>query len=108
MALIVGTLLASLGERYELVADVDERHAAGAAAQPELEDPPVEGQRLLKVADLERDVVDPHEPRSFCAPARAPWRVILAILAHGPTIADGAPAVAPWQGTPLGGRYRLY
>ena len=50
-------------ERDELVAHVDERHLrADAAAQLELEEPPVPGERLVDVADLERDVVDPDEP----------------------------------------------
>ena len=37
--------------------------AAAAAAQLELEELPVPGERLVDVADLERDVVDPDEPR---------------------------------------------
>ena len=51
-------------ERDELVAHVDERHpGAGAAAQLELEELPVPLERLVDIADLERDVVDPDEPR---------------------------------------------
>ena len=43
-----------------------------AAAQAQLEDPAVEGERLLDVADIEGDVVDPDEPRGHaraCAAA---------------------------------------
>jgi hypothetical protein len=47
----------SLGERDELVAHVDERHPADSAAQLNLEQPAVEGQRLVDRPDLERDVV---------------------------------------------------
>ena len=63
MAVVVGCLLAALGEREELVAHVDERHPGHDAAQVELEEPAVEGQRLLDVSDLEGHVVDPDEAR---------------------------------------------
>ena len=49
-------------QRQELVADVDERLVRTAAAQLELEEAAVELERLVDVADLERDVVDPDEP----------------------------------------------
>ena len=62
MPLLVGRLPASLGKGDELVADVDERHAAGAAAQLEVEDPAVELERRLDVAHFERDVVDARQP----------------------------------------------
>ena len=58
MAAVVGSLAAALGQRQELVAHVDERHPPGAAAQREVEQAAVELERLLDVADLERDVVD--------------------------------------------------
>jgi GTP-binding protein len=50
-------------KREELVAHVDEHHLrADAAAQLELEELPVPGERLVDVAHLERDVVDADEP----------------------------------------------
>ena len=49
-------------ERDELVSHVDERHPRPAATQVELEELPVPPQRLVDVADLERDVIDPYEP----------------------------------------------
>ena len=42
MAVVVRSLPPALGERDELVADVDERHAPGSAAQLRLEDAAVE------------------------------------------------------------------
>ena len=68
----VGRLRPPLGERDELVAHVHEGHAAGAAAELEVEDAPVELERLLDVADLEGDVVQADEPRA--AHARIPGR----------------------------------
>ena len=62
MAVRVGRLRPPLRERDELVAHVHEGHAAGAAAELELEDAPVELERLLDVADLEGDVVQADEP----------------------------------------------
>jgi hypothetical protein len=50
-----------LHQRDELVADVDERGAPLAAAQRQVEELPVELERGVDVADLERDVVDPDE-----------------------------------------------
>ena len=58
VALLVGRLRRPFGESDELVADVEERHPRDAASQLVLEDLAVELQRLLEVADLERDVVD--------------------------------------------------
>src|SRR5829696_5669392 len=52
VAMVVGRLLATFGERDELIADVDERHAPGSPPQRELEDPAVELERLLDVPDL--------------------------------------------------------
>jgi len=45
----------------ELVAEVNERRALALTAQGEAEDAAVERQRLLHVADFERDVVDTHQ-----------------------------------------------
>ncbi len=64
VAVRVGQLRPSLGERDELVAQVHEGHPAGAAAELEVEDAPVELERLLDVADLEGDVVQTDEPRT--------------------------------------------
>jgi hypothetical protein len=58
VASLVGTLAAALGHGQELVAEVEEGHAAHAAAQLEGEQPPVEVERGVEVCDLERDVVD--------------------------------------------------
>jgi hypothetical protein len=49
-------------ERDELIAHVDEGHpGASSAAQLELEEASIPGERLLDVAHLERNVVDPDE-----------------------------------------------
>ncbi len=72
MAVGVGRLRAASGKSDELVADVDEGHLRPAAPQLQLEDPAEEGQRLLDVADLDRDVVDPDEARhrkNSCTPS---------------------------------------
>jgi hypothetical protein len=57
MAVVVRRLPAALGERDELVAQVDERHPPGSSAQLEVEEAAVERKRLLDVAHLESDVV---------------------------------------------------
>ena len=62
MALVVGGLVAWLGDRQELVAHVDERHPAPAPAEREREEPAVEVERFLDAPDLDRDVVDPDQP----------------------------------------------
>ena len=64
MALAVRRRVApALREHQELVAHVDEGHAGHTAAQLEVEDAPVEAERLVEVRDLEHEVVDPHESR---------------------------------------------
>ena len=76
MPRLVGRLRAPARDRDELVAHVDERHrAARAAAQLELEEPPVPLERGVDVGDLERDVVDADEPghASTVAPSRLRW-----------------------------------
>ena len=59
MPLAIGLALRALGEREELVAHVDEGHPGDAAPQLELEQPAVEGERLVDRADLEREMIDP-------------------------------------------------
>jgi hypothetical protein len=61
VAILVGRLAATAGEHQELVAHVEERHPPRAAAQLELEDPPVEVECLVDVVDLQDDVVDAHQ-----------------------------------------------
>src|SRR4029079_10801125 len=63
-AVRVGRLRPPCGEREELVAHVHEGHAPGAATELEVEDAPVELERLLDVADLEGDVVQADEARA--------------------------------------------
>jgi hypothetical protein len=65
VALVVRPLAAPLGHGEELVAHVEERHPAHAAAQLELEQAPVQIERRVEVADLQRHVVDPDQG--------APW-----------------------------------
>ena len=67
VAVVVRALAAALGEREELVARVQERHPAHAPAQLEVQPAPVELQRRVEVAHLERDVVDADQPR-LCHP----------------------------------------
>ena len=58
------TCVTPLRERDELVAEVDEGHARAAPAQLHVvEDPPEERDRLVDVADLDREVVDADESR---------------------------------------------
>jgi hypothetical protein len=54
----VGFLGAPFSDVDELVADVDEGHPVVPAAQGEVEDRAVEGQRLIDAADLQGHVVD--------------------------------------------------
>jgi hypothetical protein len=61
VAMRIGRLRTARRERDELVAHVDEGHAAAAAAQLELEDSPVERERFFDVAHFERDVVEADE-----------------------------------------------
>ena len=57
MALVVPRLPAALHESDELVAHVDERRAGRAATQLEIEEAPVQRERGIEIADLERHVV---------------------------------------------------
>src|SRR5262249_53712412 len=66
MTAAVGRLGAALLQREELVAQIDERRGLALSAQLELEQTAVEGQRLLDVADLERDMVETDGARFAC------------------------------------------
>src|SRR6266542_4728432 len=66
MTAVVGRLGAALLQRKELVAQIDERRGLALAAQLELEQAAVEGQRLLDIADLERDMVETDGARLPC------------------------------------------
>src|SRR6185312_9612206 len=50
----------------ELIAHVDEGVALTLAAQREVEDPAIPGQRLVDIADLDCDMVDADQPRLLC------------------------------------------
>jgi len=54
------------GQVDELVAHVDERIALTLAAQGEIEDLRVPGQRLVDVADLDRDMIDCRRASASC------------------------------------------
>jgi hypothetical protein len=54
-------LFATLLERYELVAQIDEGHGVALAAQLEGKEATVERERLFNVGNLERDVVETHQ-----------------------------------------------
>ena len=71
MAAVIGRLLAALLQGDELIAEIDEGHVVALAAQFELEQPAPEGQRLLDVADLQRDMVEAHDAR-FCGLCHRP------------------------------------
>src|SRR5262249_4806060 len=66
MTAAVGRLGAALLQREKLVAQIDERRGLALSAQLELEQTAVEGQRLLDVADLERDMVETDGARFPC------------------------------------------
>jgi hypothetical protein len=61
MPLIVLMRLGDLGQGDELVAHVDEGLAFAFAAQAEIENGAVEGQRFLDIADLQRHMVHPDQ-----------------------------------------------
>src|SRR5919108_6196589 len=84
--------LAALGahERDELVSDVDEGGACGAAAKRQLEDLRVEVERFVYVADFESHVVDADEA-SHTAPNARPGRAIPAQAAMPPPPPRGEP-----------------
>src|SRR5262252_3743524 len=66
MTAAVGRLRAALLQREELVAQVDERRGLALAAQLELEQTAIKGQRLVDIADLQRDMVETHGARFAC------------------------------------------
>ena len=79
VARAVGRLGPACGERDELVTQIDERHRATvAAAERELEDPAVERKRLVEIADLDGDVIDPDGPRHWNQ--RSPVGVYAAVV----------------------------
>ena len=49
----------ALHQRNELIAHVDKGRPRLSPSQREAENPPVEGERLLHIADFERDVIQP-------------------------------------------------
>jgi len=64
VAVLVGRLRAAAGNGEELIAHVDERdRVAVASPQREVEDPAVEVEGLVDVADLDRHVIDSDESR---------------------------------------------
>jgi len=62
----------------ELIAHVDEGLPLALAAQGKIEDPAIEGERLLDIPDLERDMIDADQLGPgivlFLAPATASSR----------------------------------
>ena len=64
MARFIARLRPSLRDREELVTHVEEGHPRDAAAELELERPPVELERGIEVVHLEGDVVDADQPRA--------------------------------------------
>src|SRR3546814_1076531 len=58
VAVVVGRLAAALLQREELVAEIDEGGGLAPAAQLEIEQAAIEGQRLVDIADLEGDMVE--------------------------------------------------
>jgi hypothetical protein len=62
VAALVGTLAPALGDGEELVAETEEGHARTAAAQLEGEQTPVEVERGVEIADLEREALSASSP----------------------------------------------
>ena len=60
MTAVVGRLAAPLLQRDELVAEIDERIRIAPAPELEREEPAVESECLVDVADFERDVIESH------------------------------------------------
>src|SRR3954453_979495 len=109
VALLVGRLASPFGDGDELVAHVDERHAAHPPAQLEGEQAAVEVERGVEVTDLERHVVDAdqprgavHAPRPYRKEPRGPGRTRTGGPRHrqsraarrAPRVRDGAPLPA--------------
>ena len=66
MAAVVGRLRAALLQGEELIAQIDEGRGLALAAQLEIEQAAVEGERLLDIADLESDMVETDGARFPC------------------------------------------
>jgi hypothetical protein len=75
VAFRVGGLRATLGKGDELIAHVDERHARHPPPQLELKQRAVEGERLVDVADFQRDVVEADRPSLLGSQGLAPARL---------------------------------
>src|SRR5262245_28370609 len=58
MTAVIGRLPTALLKRQELISEIDESGIAVLAAQGEVEEAAVKRERLVDVADFERDVVD--------------------------------------------------
>ena len=65
MPVVVRTLRSPFGQRDELIAHVDEGGVWAATPQCKRENASIEGQRLLDIPDLERDMIDTDQVR-FC------------------------------------------
>src|SRR5262245_66302323 len=66
MPAVVGSLLAALLQRDELVAEIDERHGLATAAKLEVEQAAIERQRLIDIPDLESDMIETDRARFLC------------------------------------------
>src|SRR4029077_1059996 len=85
MALAIRVRRFGLHQRQKLVAHVDEGLGLAAPAQREAEDFSVEGERLLDVADFERDVIDADQAGERCR-------------AHDAVSAEGWGICRRWRG----------
>jgi hypothetical protein len=63
VATVVRRLRAALLKSNELVTQIGESHGVTLAAQFESEETAIESQRFVDIADFQRDMVEPDEPR---------------------------------------------
>ena len=104
MTPVIGGLLAALLQREELIAKIDEGRGLALAAQLEVEQPTVEGQRLVDVADLERDMIEADGMALFLflawGPSDAPTRRSCGDVAGCGLDRDGRPRTCSedWPG----------
>ena len=63
MAIVIDRLRAAFLQRDELIAQVDEGRGRVPAAKLEVKQPAIEGERLVDIADFERDVIEPNGAR---------------------------------------------